>query len=95
MNPEFPPGWDEGRVERVIEHSEKRTVTAPVGSRLNTGEVLSVELAADEVVQWIWSHHGERGSSVIGYTILPSEPGEVPRERNRPIGFFELDEKKL
>lgn len=56
------------------------------------GELLSVELAKDEDVQWIWCHHGERGSSVIGYTIAPREPIEIPEKR--PIGFFSLEEKR-
>ena len=71
----------------------KRTVLEPdnVG-RLRVGDVLSVELAADEDIQWIWCHHGERGSSVIGYTIGPREAMSVPEKQ--PIGFFTLEEKR-
>jgi hypothetical protein len=68
----------------------KRTVSAPSKACLTTaGELLSVELGADEDVQWTWCHHGERGSSVIGYTIVTLEPIEVPEKRT--IGFFSLE----
>jgi hypothetical protein len=71
----------------------KRTVLAPdnVG-RLRAGDLLSVELATDEDIQWIWCHHGERGSFVIGYTIGPREAMSVPEKQ--PIGFFTLEEKR-
>lgn len=70
----------------------KRTVIAPSNACLTTTEeLLSVELGAHEDVQWIWCHHGERGSSVIGYAIVTPEPIEIPGKR--PIGFFSLEEK--
>jgi hypothetical protein len=68
----------------------KRTVLAPSNARpMTVGELLSVELGANEDVQWIWCHHGERGSSVIGYTVVPRETIEIPKKR--PIGFFALE----
>lgn len=71
----------------------KRIVMAPSSAGpLRAGELLSVDLGADEDVQWIWCHHGERGTSVIGYTIASPEPIEIPEER--PIGFFSLEEKR-
>lgn len=71
----------------------KRTVLAPNHARPATaGELLSVELSAVEDVQWTWCHHGERGSSVIGYTIVPRERNEILEKR--PIGFFSLEEKR-
>lgn len=71
----------------------KRTVLAPGNAgRLRAGDLLSVELAANEYIQWIWCHHGERGSSVIGYTITPREAMNVPEKQ--PIGFFPLEEKE-
>jgi hypothetical protein len=57
----------------------KRVVTAPDnGSGARAGELLSVELSPDEDVQWIWCYHGERGTSVMGYTIVPRERTEIP-----------------
>jgi hypothetical protein len=71
----------------------KRTVCAPNNAaRLRAGDLLSVELTADENIQWIWCHHGERGSSVIGYTLASEEPVNVPDKQ--PIGFFPLEEKR-
>lgn len=71
----------------------KRTVMAPSSTRpMTVGELLSVELGANEDVQWIWCHHGERGSSVIGYTFVLPEPIEIPEKR--PIGFLSLEEKR-
>lgn len=70
----------------------KRTVTAPGNCRPGAGDQLSVDLGADEELQWIWCHHGERGSSVVGYTILSREPTLIPE--NGPIGCFDLEEKK-
>jgi hypothetical protein len=70
----------------------KRTVLAPSNARpMTVGELLSVELGANEDVQWIWCHHGERGSSVIGYTVVPRETIEIPKKR--PIGFFALEDR--
>ena len=95
--------WDDLRLVAGLERKEarvtskndivKRTVLAPdnVG-RLRVGDVLCVELAMDEDIQWIWCHHGERGSSVIGYTIGPREAMSVPEKL--PIGFFTLEEKR-
>jgi hypothetical protein len=71
----------------------RRAVLAPSNTaRLRAGDLLSVELGADEHIQWIWCHHGERGSSVIGYTIASREPLDVPEKQ--PIGFFPLEEKR-
>ena len=56
----------------------KRTLMAPTSARPVSGEPLSIELGTDEDVRWIWCHHGERGSSVIGYTIVPREPTDAP-----------------
>jgi hypothetical protein len=71
----------------------KRTMLAPGNAgRLRAGDLLSVELGTDEHIQWIWCHHGERGSSVIGYTITPGEVVNVPEKQ--PIGFFPLEEKE-
>src|SRR5215475_11579923 len=75
---------------KIDSQPPKRTVTAPGNSRLSAGDQLSVDLRADEDLQWIWCHHGERGSSVIGYRILPREPMAIPE--SRPIGFFDLEE---
>ena len=58
----------------------KRTLMAPTSARPVSGEPLSIELGTDEDVRWIWCHHGERGSSVIGYTIVPREPTDAYRE---------------
>jgi hypothetical protein len=70
----------------------KRTVMAPTNARpVRAGELISVELRADEDVRWIWSHHCERGSSVTAYTIARRETGNIPKKR--PIGFFPLEEK--
>ena len=70
----------------------KRRVVAPGrAGPSGAGEMLSVELGADEDVQWTWCHHGESGSSVIGYTILAHEP--LDTRQPRPIGFFPLEEK--
>jgi hypothetical protein len=69
---------------------DKRTVIGPSSARPVSGELLSVDLRADEDVQWIWCHHGERGSVVIGYTLVPREPNDV--EQSRGIGFFPLEE---
>ena len=69
------------------------TVLAPSNAaRLKAGDLLSVELGTDEDIQWIWCHHGERGSSVIGYTIGLREPLNVPEKQ--PIGFFALEERR-
>lgn len=71
----------------------KRTVMTPGNDRpAGSGDLVSVDTAADEEVQWIWCHHGERGSSVIGYVIVPRERMDVPEAR--PIGFFPLEEKR-
>lgn len=71
----------------------KRTVMAPSSAcPMTIGELLSVELGVNEDVQWIWCHHGDRGSSVIGYSVAPREPVEIPE--TRPIGFFALAEKR-
>jgi hypothetical protein len=70
----------------------KRTVIAPGNPRPSAGELLSVKLGIDEELQWTWCHHAERGSSVIGYTIVSDEPTPIPE--GRPIGFFDLEEKK-
>ena len=71
----------------------KRTVLAPSSvARLRVGDLLSVELTADEHIQWIWCHHGARGSSVIGYTLGSREPVTVLDKQ--PIGFFPLEEKR-
>jgi hypothetical protein len=70
----------------------KRTVMAPSNARpMTVGELLSFELGADEDAQWVWCHHGERGSSVIGHTVVPRETIEIPEKR--PIGFFALEDK--
>jgi hypothetical protein len=70
----------------------KRIVLAPSNvARLRAGDLLSVELSADEHIQWIWCHHGERGSSVIGYTLTSREPVNIPDKQ--PIGFFPLEER--
>jgi hypothetical protein len=65
---------------------------APTSARPVSGEPLSIELGTDEDVRWIWCHHGERGSSVIGYTIVPREPTDATEKP--PIGFFPLEEKR-
>lgn len=70
----------------------KRTVLAPSNAaRLKAGDLHSVELVAGEQLQWIWCHHGERGSSVIGYTIASPEAMNAPEKQ--PIGFYPLEEK--
>ena len=61
---------------------------APGTAPSRSGELLSVELGLDEVVCWTWCHHGERGSFVVGYTIVSQEPTELPQKE--PIGFFSL-----
>lgn len=71
----------------------KRALKAPCNSRPVSGELLSVELCADEDVRWIWCHHAELGSSVIGYTIVTREPAHVAEKP--PIGFFQLEEKTI
>ena len=49
----------------------KRIVVAPSTiAPMSAGEVLSVEVGPDEDVEWIWSHDGERGSTVTGYKIV-------------------------
>jgi hypothetical protein len=50
----------------------KRLVVAPGrGAGTASGEVLSVEVGADEDIEWIWSHDPEHGSVVTGYRIVP------------------------
>lgn len=52
----------------------KRIILAPsTTAPLSAGEVLSVEAGPDEDVEWIWSHHRERGSTVTGYKIVTRE----------------------
>ncbi len=70
----------------------KRTLMAPTSARPVSGEPLSIELGTDEDVRWIWCHHGERGSSVIGYTIVPREPTDATEKP--PIGSLPLEEKR-
>jgi hypothetical protein len=54
------------------ERPAKRIVTAPGSTGpMSAGEVFSVELGPNEDVEWVWSHDRERGSSVIGFTIVP------------------------
>jgi hypothetical protein len=54
------------------EKAAKRTVMAPSStSPMSVGEVLSVEVGANEDVEWVWSHDRERGSSVTGFRIIP------------------------
>jgi len=66
---------------------------APIGAGpLAAGEVLSLELSADEHIQWIWCHQGERGSLVIGYRLGPCEAINVLEKQ--PIGFFPLEERR-
>lgn len=58
---------------------EKRTVLAPgEAGPMNAGQVLSVELAADEDVEWAWSHDREGGSAVAGYKIVPRNSEHNP-----------------
>jgi hypothetical protein len=50
----------------------KRSVMAPSGAGpMSRGEVLSVEVGADEDVEWIWSHDRKRGSFVTGFKVVP------------------------
>jgi hypothetical protein len=50
----------------------KRVVIAPRSpGAMTAGEALSVEVGPDEDVEWMWSHHPQRGSSVTGYEIVP------------------------
>ena len=52
--------------------SPKRLVTPPSNAGpMGSGEVLSVEAAPDEDVEWVWSQDRHRGSSVTGYRIVP------------------------
>jgi hypothetical protein len=75
-----------------VKEDVKRTILAPSSARPSrAGDLLSLELGADKDVQWIWCHHGERGSSVIGYTVVPRETIEILEKR--PIGFFALEDK--
>lgn len=71
-----------------MKHSHMALRTAP----LRSGELLSVELGPDDDVCWTWCHHGERGSSVIGYTIVCQGQTDIPEKQ--PIGFFLLEEKR-
>lgn len=71
----------------------RRTVLAPSNAgRPRAGDLLSVELGTDEQIQWIWCHHGERGSSIIGYTIAAGEAMNFPEKQ--PIGFCPLEERR-
>jgi hypothetical protein len=70
----------------------KRTFIAPNNPRPASGEMLSIEALAGSDVRWIWCHHGERGSSVIGYVVVSRESIQVLE--SRPIGFFPLEEKR-
>jgi len=48
-----------------------RIIAAPgVAAPMGSGEVLSIEVAADEELEWVWSHDRERGSRVTGYRIV-------------------------
>ncbi len=52
-----------------------RTVAAPLAAApMGAGEVLSVEVGADEDIEWIFSHDPGRGSRVTGYRIVPRSP---------------------
>ncbi len=48
-----------------------RIVVAPgTAAAMGAGQVLSIEVGADEDVEWLWSHEPERGSLVSGYRIV-------------------------
>ena len=61
-----------------MESAERRVVRAPSANPMGPGEVLSVEVGADEEVQWFWSHDRERGSFVSGYTIVRTREIAAP-----------------
>ncbi len=59
---------------------QKRIVYAPQpDTTLSSPAVLSVELAADEDVEWQWTHLANGKSIVTGYTIF--KPAEQPQEQ--------------
>lgn len=53
----------------------KRTVYAPSDRpSVTPTAVISVELASDEEVEWIWTHLADGDSVVTGYSIRKTEP---------------------
>ncbi len=65
---------------KKTEKSKKRTVYAPPAERNSTPpEVISVELAEDEDVEWIWTHTADGQSVITGYIITKST--DKPRQR--------------
>jgi hypothetical protein len=58
--------------EKKKNAQERRTVQAPAPTSVDgAGAVLSVELAADEDVEWTWTHDAAGNSVVTGYRIVP------------------------
>jgi hypothetical protein len=61
----------------------QRSVPAPgTGAGMRAGDLLSVELAPDEAVEWVWSHD-RGGSRVTGYRIVPADGGPDASEPAR------------
>ncbi len=55
-------------------NEKKITVTSPTNSDSTiSGAVLSVEIGADEEVEWIWTHLENGKSAVTGYKIIKKE----------------------
>jgi hypothetical protein len=53
----------------------KHSIEAPKPTFQGAPAVLSVQLAKDEDVQWVWTHT-TKGSYVSGYTIIKKKPGK-------------------
>jgi hypothetical protein len=77
-----PPAHDQDQQAA----KKTRTVTAPQpeGVPLPT-HVISVELAADEDVQWQWTHTTDGKSIVTGYTIIKKAEASAPPATEQPV----------
>lgn len=76
---------------REVSNGEKRTVYAPSPDpESRPPAVLSVELEADEDVEWIWTHTADGKSVVTGYVITkrtdgPKRRREAPANDRKPL----------
>ena len=66
---------DPGKAHVNIPHHPKRVVEAPAVQLVQPKRVLSVDLATDEDVEWVWSHAWD-GSYASGHHIVKAAQNE-------------------